>query len=156
MGGILQTKSDSYEESNPERKENGFHFSLPGLLSADYRLVLNIKTNTLSLLADGPLLVQQQQLSEAEMHTLLPILNAFPHACPYTELLTNNSSANDPSTTISYRQQRLEEAQSQGTWQRELKPLRRTLSSLRKKLRTFHLEISTVREMGYSLTMEIK
>lgn len=152
----MQTTSDSHAVSSLERKENSFHFSLPGLLSVDYRLILNMKTNTLSLLAAGPLLVQQQQLSEAETHTLLPILNAFPHACPYIVLLANISSANDPSTSISYWQQRLEEAQSQGTWQRELKPLRRTLSSLRQKLRTFHLEISTVREMGYSLTMKLE
>lgn len=152
----MQTKTDSYQESNQERKENSRHFSLPGLLSVDYRLVLNIKTNTLSLLADGPLLVQQQQLSEVEKRALLPILNAFPRACPYVVLLANISSANAPSTSIGYWQQRLEEAQSQGTWQRELKPLRRALSSLRQKLRTFHLEISTVREMGYSITMEIE
>ena len=152
----MQTKTDSYEESNLERKENSCHFFLPGLFSEDYRLVLNIETNTLSLLADGPLLVQQQQLSEAELHILLPILNAFPQTCSYTVLLANISSANDPSTSIGYWQQRLEEAHSQGTWQRELKPLRRTLSSLRQKLRAFHLEISTVREMGYSLTMEVE
>lgn len=152
----MQTKSDSQEVSNLGREEDSCHFSLPGLLSVDYRLVLNMKTNTLSLLANGPLLVRQQQLSEAEMRTLLPILHAFPHACPYIVLLAHISSANGISTSTSYWQQRLEEAQSLGTWQRELKPLHRTLSSLRQKLRTFHLEISTVREMGYSLTMKIE
>src|SRR5258708_12510351 len=109
----MQTKTDSYQESNQERKENSRHFSLPGLLSVDYRLVLNIKTNTLSLLADGPLLVQQQQLSEVEKRALLPILNAFPQACPYVVLLANISSANAPSPSISYCHHRLIQSHSQ-------------------------------------------
>src|SRR6266496_1083505 len=54
-------------------------------------------------------------------------------------------------TSIARCYQRLQEAQDNGTWQQELRPIRRALSSLRTKLRQFDLEISNIRERGCSL-----
>ncbi len=105
------------------------HLSLPGLLPADLRLAFNLETRTLSLLTDGPTLMMEQQLSGNELHLLVPLLESYPHYC----------------------RQRLQEALSRGTWQQELRPLRRALSSLRSKLEHFDLGISTVRESGCSL-----
>lgn len=129
-----------------------FHFSLEALLPTSHLLALNVKTRTLSLLTEGPLIVKQQQLTDNEMRVIMPILEFFPHYCPYEVLLSSISSTTVTSTSIMRWRQRLEEAQNRGTWQQELRPLRRALSSLRGKLHLFSLEIPTVRERGCSLT----
>jgi hypothetical protein len=128
------------------------HFSFPGLLLAGQRLALNQKTRTLSLLTDGPTLLIEEQLSFNELRVFLPILESFPHYCPYEVLLAHISSNTVTTTSITRCRQRLQEAQSCGTWESELRPIRRALSPLRNKLHPFGLEISNVRERGCSLT----
>jgi len=128
------------------------HLSLPGLLSTDQTLALNLETRTLSLLSDGPTLIMEQQFSVNEMSVLVPILESFPHYCPYEVLLSHISSPTVTSASIARWRQRLQEAQNGGTWKQELRSIRRALSSLRSKLHRFDLEISNVRERGCSLT----
>jgi len=128
------------------------YFSLPGLLPADQLMVLNLGTRTLSLLSQGPLVIMEQQLSVNEIRVISPILDAFPHYSPYEVLLAHLSSDNVSATTIARWQQRLQEAQYQGSWRHELRPLRRALSSLRSKLHYFDLEITNIRGRGCSLT----
>ncbi len=128
------------------------HLSLPGLLSTDQMLALNLETRTLSLLSDGPTLIMEQQFSVNEMSVLVPILESFPHYCPYEVLLSHISSHTVTSASIARSRQRLQEAQTRGTGQQELRSIRRALSSLRSKLHRFDLEISNVRERGCSLT----
>ena len=126
--------------------------SLPGLLTSDRTLVLNLETRTLSILSDGPVLIMEQQFSVNETSMLVPLLESFPHYCPYEVLLANISSNSVTAASIAYCRQRLQEALSRGIWQQELRPIRRALSSLRNKLHRFDLEISNVRERGCSLT----
>ncbi len=128
------------------------YFSLPGLLPGDQLLALNLETRTLSLLSHGPLLIMEQQFSVNEIHVISPILEAFPHYSPYEVLLAHLSSDKVSATSIAQWQQRLQEAQHQGSWRHELRPLRRALSSLRNKLHYFDLEITNIRERGCSLT----
>jgi hypothetical protein len=128
------------------------HLSLHGLLSPGYTLALNQETRTISLLSDGPLLVTEQQFSDNEMRLIVPILESFPHFCPYEVLLAHLTSNTVTPVIISRCRQRLEEAQMNGTWQQELRPVRRALSSLRGKLNAFNLSISNIRERGCSLT----
>ncbi len=128
------------------------HLSLLGLLSTDQTLALNLETRTLSLLSYGPTLIMQQQFSVNEMNVLEPILESFPHYCPYEVLLAHISSHTITPASIAHCHQRLQEAQNGGTWKQELRPIRRALSSLRSKLHRFDLEISNVRERGCSLT----
>src|SRR5215472_9958714 len=113
------------------------HFSLPGLLPAGHTLALHLGTRTLSLLADGPALMMQQPFSTNEMSLILPILEAFPHYCPYEVLLAHISSNVVTGASIVRCRQRLQEAQSRGTRQQELRPIRRALSPLRNKLHCF-------------------
>jgi len=127
------------------------HLSLPGLLPTDQKLVFNLETRTLSLLTDGPTLMMEQRLNGNEQHLLVPLLESHPHYCPYEVLLAYISSNVVTEASIAYCRQRLQEALSRGTWQQELRPLRRVLSSLRSKLEHFDLGISTVRECGCSL-----
>jgi hypothetical protein len=128
------------------------HLTLQGLLPEGKMLALNHQMHTLSLLADGPQLIIEQRFSENEMRMIVPILEIYPHYCPYEVLLAYLSSKVVTQATIERCRQRLREAQSRGRWQQELRPIRRALSSLRIKLHAFNLEISNVRERGCSLT----
>ncbi len=135
-----------------EIKTHISHFSLLNLLPPGHILALNLRTRTLSLLSEGPVQIVEQQLSVNEMRVIVPILEAFPHCCPYAMLLSNISSNTVNAAAITRCRQRLHDAMECGTWQQELRPIRRALSSLRNKLYDFNLEISTVRERGCSLT----
>ncbi len=141
---------------HPKQREEGetkiSHPSLPGLLPSGQTLALNQETRTLSLLTDGPALIMEQQFSVNEMSVLVPLLESFPHYCPYEVLLAHVSSNFVTETSIVYSRQRLQEALSRGTWQQELRPIRRALSSVRNKLHHFDLAISNIRERGCSLT----
>jgi hypothetical protein len=127
------------------------HFSLQGLLSIDHTLVLNPETRTLSLLSDGPTLIVEQQLSTNEMCVFVPILESFPHYCPYEVLLSHICTRTVTQASIERCRQRLREAHESGKVQQELRPIRRALSSLRNKLYRLDLGISNVRERGCSL-----
>jgi hypothetical protein len=135
-----------------EEETSILHISLQGLLHSGLTFALNLKTRTLSLLSDGPLLLMEQQLSVNEMHMLIPTLESFPHYCPYEVLLAHISGQTVNSASIERCRYVLQEAQSRGTWQQELRPIRRALSSLRTKLHFFGLEVSNIRERGCSLT----
>ena len=127
------------------------HLSLPDLLLAGQKLVLNLEIRTLSLLTDGPALIMEQKLSVNEMRMIVPLLESYPFYCPYEVLLAYISSNVVTEASIAHCRQYLQEALSRGTWQQELRPIRRALSSLRSKLEYFDLGISTVRESGCSL-----
>ncbi len=127
------------------------HLSLPDLLPPDRKLVLNLETRTLTLLSEGPTLLVQQQFSSNQLHVLVPLLESYPYYCPYEVLLAHISSNVVTEASIAYCRQRLQEAISRGTWQEELRPIRRALSSVRNKLGHFGLGISNVRERGSSL-----
>lgn len=137
---------------NKEAEIKISYFSLEGLLPTGQTLALNLPTRTLSLLSNGPELIMVQQFSDNEISVIVPILESFPHYCPYEMLLAHISSNNVTGASIARCRQRLQEAQNRGTWQQELRPIRRALSSLRNKLHCFDLEISNIREKGCSLT----
>ncbi len=129
-----------------------FHFHLPDLMPITQKLALNLETRTLSLLADGPQLIAEQQLSANELRVIVPIFEFFPYYCPYEVLFAYLTSEIVTSAIIDHCHKYLQEAQNQGNWQQELRPVRRAISSLRNKLDCFQLRISTVRERGCALT----
>lgn len=135
-----------------EVEEKISHFSLTGLLPPGHTLAVNLDTRTLSLLADGPQLIMVQQLSFNEMHVFIPILESFPHYCPYEVLLAHISSNTVTAASIDHCRQRLLDGKKRGTWQQELRPIRRALSPLRNKLYSFGLEVSNIRKRGCGLT----
>jgi hypothetical protein len=133
-------------------KKQVLHFCLPDLIPDTQKLALNLETRTLSLLADGPQLVAEQQLSANQLRMIIPILEFFPHYCPYEVLFAYFTSEVVTPTIIDRCHKYLQEAQNHGNWQQELRPVRRAISSLRNKLDCFQLRISTVRERGCALT----
>lgn len=128
------------------------HFFLPDMLLAHQKLALNLETRVLSLLSEGPQIVVQKQFSVNEMNVLLPILEYFPHYCPYEVLLSHIISNTVTAKTIDSCRRLLQDARRNGTCQQELRPVRRAISSLRNKLLEFHLGVSNIRERGCSLT----
>ena len=148
---MLKTQDIQIKQRN-EVETRISHLSLQGLLPIGQMLVLNLETRTISLLSDGPMLIVEQQLSANELHLIVPILESFPHCCPYEVLLSHISTNTVTEASITRCRQRLREAQACGRWQHELRPIRRALSSLRHKLHRFDLGISNIRERGCSLT----
>jgi len=148
----MQKISVLHEKAYTKGVEAISYLSLPGLLSENQQLAINVKKRILSLLAEGPVLLEQQQLTDNEMRVFMPILESFPQSCPYEVLLSSLSSATVDSASSTLWQRRLKEAQKSRTWHQELRPLRRALSSLRGKLHFFGLAIATARERGCNLT----
>ncbi len=147
---MLRTQ-DIQIKRHKEEATKIFHFSPGGLLPMGQTLVINLETRTISLLTDGPTLIVEQQLSENEMHLLVPTLEFFPHYCPYEVLLSHLSTKVVTAASIARCRQRLQEAQVCGRWEQELRPVRRALSSFRNKLYRLDLGISNVRERGCGL-----
>lgn len=146
------TQSVSITTKTATDSKQVLHFYLPELMPETQKLALNLETHTLSLLADGPQLVAEQQLSTNEFRVIVPIFEFFPYYCPYEVLFAHLTSEVVTATIIDHCHKYLQEAQNQGNWQQELRPVRRAISSLRNKLDCFQLRISTVRERGCALT----
>src|SRR5947209_1589080 len=127
------------------------HFSLQGKLASGYILALNLHLGTLSYLCsneDGPQLVVQKQFTRSELSLLLPLLESFPHHCPYEVLYAHFYNGTVTEQMIEDARQHLQEALDRGTWDQELRPLRNVLSRTRIKLRAFGLNVSSILETG--------
>lgn len=137
--------------------ETIIHFTLANLLPDDQTLALNTRLGTLALLTNQsetihPILLGEQQFSSSEMSVLIPLLQLYPHYCPYEVLLANFNCGNTAEATIERFRVRLQEAQFAGVWDYEMRPVRNILSRTRFKLRDLGIEISSILETGYILT----
>lgn len=131
--------------------ETILHFSLSGALPDGYTLALNTTLGTLSCIASGdelPRLVQQQQFTNSELTMLVPLLESFPHYCPYEVLFASfyNGNVTDPMVARCRRQ--LQESLEDGTWELQMRPIRNVLSRTRLKLRPFGVNILSILETG--------
>jgi hypothetical protein len=132
------------------------HFEMPDLLPADQTLALNTRLGTLALLTSDPenvhpALLAEQQFSSSELSVLVPLLQIYPHFCPYEVLLASFNSGNTDEANVARFRLRLQEAQFAGVWDYEMRPVRNILSRTRFKLRDLGIEISSILETGYIL-----
>jgi len=132
------------------------HFSLEDLLPEGHTLALNLPLGTLSLIANSrdnsyPYLLAEQQFTTNELCVLVPLLKYYPNYCPYEVLLASFYNGNTNETTIERSRNRLHEAQLEGVWDQEMRPVRNVLSRARLKMRSFRIEISSILETGYVL-----
>jgi hypothetical protein len=132
------------------------HFELAKLLPTDQTLALNTKLGTLTLLANQsetpyPIVLGEQQFSVNEMRVLLPLLQLYPHYCPYEVMLASFNCGNTSETTVERFRIRLEEARFADVWDYEMRPTRNILSRTRFKLRELGIEVSSILETGYLL-----
>lgn len=119
------------------------HLSLDGLLPANQVLAVKPSLQTVTLLAstadEEPHILEQQHFSPNGMCVLVPLLEAYPHYCPYEVLLARLFS-------LTHEQAR---AQMHSDWNSAIRPVRRAINSLGPGLRAFGLRVRSIRSGGY-------
>ena len=138
------------------KPDNGemLYFPLEGTLPAGHTLVLNIRLGTLSYLSRGidrPRLEMQQQFTSSELSLLRPLLELYPHYCPYEVMFASFYNGTITDEMVEQYRQRLYEALEADIWDQQLRPIRNVLSRTRIKLRPFGIDISSILETGYIL-----
>ena len=139
----------------PDNREM-LYFSLEGTLPAGHTLVLNIRLGTLSYLSRGidrPRLEMQQQFTSSELSLLRPLLELYPHYCPYEVMFASFYNGTITDEMVEQYRQRLYEALEADIWDQQLRPIRNVLSRTRIKLRPFGIDISSILETGYILIL---
>jgi hypothetical protein len=140
--------------SYTEESDDILHFTLNGLLPEGHTLALNTDLGTLSQLfcANGlPRLLCQQEFTTSEVYVLLPILESHPYYCAYETLLASYNHGKVTEAAVARCRELLEEAQEEGVWDQEMRPVRNVLSRARLKLHNFGIDIISVHETGYML-----
>lgn len=133
------------------QSEDFTYYSLPPLLPDGAVLALNPTLGTLSCLLfhnGEPRLVAEQQFTDSELSLLRPLLDAYPHFCPYEVLHASFASWHATEQDITASRERLHSAQDTGAWQREMRPVRNVLSRTRGKLHAFDITIASILETG--------
>ena len=151
---LPKEKASDFYQQRKQDNDVMLYFSLEGTLPAEHILVLNRQFGTLSYLSRGvdrPRLVVQQQFTNSELSLLLPLLELFPHYCPYEVMFANFYNGTITDETVEYCRQLLYKALEEGVWDQQLRPIRNVLSRTRFKLRPFGIDISSILETGYIL-----
>lgn len=128
------------------------HFSLQGQLPDGHKLALHPANGTLSYLVwDGEqvYMALQQQFTNSELSLLLPLLESYPHYCPYEVMYAHFYNGTVTDIEIARVRRHLRSAIERGTWEQEMKPVRNVLSRTRAKLQHFGYTISSILETGY-------
>ena len=130
----------------PEQRDVSIqHFSLQGQLPDGHKLALNPVNGTLSYLVwDGRQvsLALQQQFTNSELSLLLPLLESYPHYCPYEIMYARFYNGTVTDVEVARVRRHLRTAIERGTWEQEMKPVRNVLSRTRAKLQHFGYTIS--------------
>ncbi len=149
LGGItpqpLMTHHDTEPADIGKPEEEEIHLALPELLPANHTLVVNPVKRIVVLLYDEPdggaSSVKEQNISPSGIRILIPLLQAYPHSCPYEILLTHLY----PMPVEAVRKQ-LQEAR-----ETTMRPLRRAISTIRADLHPFGLKVTSLRNSAYTL-----
>jgi len=96
----------------------------------------------------------EQQFTNSEICVLKPLLESYPHFCPYEVLLASFNSGNVTEQAVDRCRERLQEAQEAGVWDQEMRPVRNVLSRTRLKMQTFGIDIFSILETGYVLMFQ--
>lgn len=133
------------------------HYSLKGLLPQGHMVALNMVLGTLSHLShnsEGAWLLAEQQFTNSEICVLKPLLESYPHFCPYEVLLASFNSGQVTEQAVDSCRQRLQEAQEAGVWDQAMRPVRNVLSRTRLKMQAFGIDIYSILETGYVLMFQ--
>src|SRR5579862_7002883 len=154
MQRVSLTKITTSYHDAQHTYEEILHYSLDEILPLGQTLALNVLLGTLSLIANDtpyPRMVAEQQFTSSELSLLVPLLNSHPHYCPYEVLLASFNHRIVTEATVDRCRKRLHEAQLEGIWDQEMRPVRNVLSRTRLKMRSFGIEIASILETGYVL-----
>jgi len=137
-------RNAAHEAQDGDRhRELLLHLTLDGLLPANQTLVVNPSIRTATLLSLTPegetQIVAQEHFSPNGMLVLVPMLQAYPHYCPYEVLLASLSSLS------------LDDAlkQLQDIHDIAIRPVRRAINSLIAGLHDLGLQVRSIRNAGY-------
>jgi hypothetical protein len=161
MQAVAAAKGKSAIDAGPRQDEPIRYFLLDGALPEGHALVMNTQLGTLSYLASGgamPQLLAQQQFTASELSLLLPLLEQFPHYCPYEVMLASFYNGTITEATIDRCRRHLQDALEDGVWDQQMRPVRNVLSRVRFKLRNIpgRLDIVSILETGYVLLVGAK
>jgi hypothetical protein len=139
-----------------QESEQILHFSLQDALPDGHTFALNKAFGTFSYLVCNerslPRLMRQEQFTSTEMSVLLPMLEMFPYYCPYEVLYAHfYSGGKATDAEITRARKHLEDADVEGIWEQEMRPIRCALSRTRLKIRAFGIDISSILATGYIL-----
>jgi hypothetical protein len=119
------------------------HLSLDGLLPANQVLAVKPSLRTVTLFTstadEETHILEQQHFSPNGMCVLVPLLEAYPHYCPYEVLLAHLFSQTPDQAR----------AQLRSDWNSAIRPVRRAMNSLVPGLRAFGLQVRSIRSGGY-------
>ena len=127
------------------------HYPLDGLLPAGQGLAFHRGLGTLAHLTiqeDRAVVLGEQQFTEAEITLLVPLLDNYPHHCPYEVLWASFAWNTTQEEAVSRARPRLQAALEQGGWEEEMRPMRNAISRTRLKLNTMGLDVLNVFHLG--------
>lgn len=132
-------------QDNGAHVEELMHFSLPGLLPDNHTLIVNSAIRTATLFRNeesgGAHIVTQHLFSRNGMRVLVPLLQVYPDYCPYEILLASLFPISiDQCRTL-----------LQEEWEVAVRPVRRAIGGIMTGLRSFDLQVISLRGMGYLL-----
>ncbi len=137
-------RNSAYEAQDGDNQRDAvLHLTLEGLLPANRTLVVNPSMRAATLISQTPegeaQIVAQQHFSPNGMRILVPLLQAYPHYCPYEVLLASLFSLS------------LEEARRQLQDMRDIaiRPVRRAINNLTAGLRALGLQVRSLHSAGY-------
>jgi len=102
----------------------------------------------LTLVQEQPKMLGEQLFSTTKVNLLLPLLEQYPHYCPY-EVLWASFHGSTSEIAIVRARNRLQRAREEGYWDEEMRPLRIMLSRARLKLQEMGPDIVSLFETGY-------
>lgn len=141
----IMTPHDAASTNMGMPEEGAIHLALAELLPENHTLVVNPAKRIVTLLYDEPggeaRIVEEQVFSPSAIRVLIPLLQAYPNACPYEILLTHLYP-----TPVEAVRKHLQEA-----WETTMRPLRRAMSTIKVDLHPFGLQVTSVRNSAYIL-----
>jgi hypothetical protein len=130
------------------------HYPLDSLLPPRHSLAFHRALGTpahLTVQEGRAVVLGEQQFTEAEITLLVPLLDNYPHHCPYEVLWTSFAWNTTEQEAVTQARSRLQAALEQGSWDEEMRPVRNAISRTRLKLNTMGLDALKVIQLGYIL-----
>jgi hypothetical protein len=134
------------------------NYPLDGLLPPGHSLASHRALGTLAHLIvqeDRAVVPCCQQFTEAEITLLVPLLDNYPHHCPYELLWTSFAWNTTEEVAITRARPRLQAALEHGGWDKEMRPVRNAISRTRLKLNAMGLDVLNVFQLGYILVARL-
>jgi hypothetical protein len=136
--------------------EEIMHFSFASFLPDEAVFAIHPVKRTIAYLTDQggqPRMQHIETLTAVEMCVVLPLFVNTPSYCPHEVLYASLMRGNTAENTVMRCRKHLLEAQESGVWDQEIRPIRNAMSRARLKLRAFGIDVRSIIDTGYLLTI---